>query len=169
MIGYKGRWPHVLTSPMERLSAQPYRWKQNTQVLGRIRDSVVRGPLRARRRGNGSSSGLLAKTALFPVHQHSLSNSPLLFAPTIPPLPQISRVPQALDSLLCPALQPDVSIAASQDISSKTAHIPSKINQMLSKELGSPLSPREMLWGGIPRKRGVYTTPRWPLHRKESR
>jgi hypothetical protein len=97
------------------------------------------------------------------------SNSPLLFAPTIPPLPQISRVPQALDSLPCLALQLGVSTAASQDILSKTAHTPSKINPMLSKVMGSPLSPREILWGGIPRKRGVYTTPRWPLHRKESR
>jgi hypothetical protein len=122
-----------------------------------------------RRRGNGSSSGLLAKTALFLVHQHSLSNSPLLFAPTIPPLPQISRVPQALDSLPCPALQLGVSTAASRDILSKTAHTPSKISPMLSKDLGSPLSPKGILWEGIPRKQGVYTTPRWPLHRKESR
>jgi hypothetical protein len=169
MTGCSERWPHVLISRMERLLVQPYLWKQNTQVLGRIRDLVVRGLIRARRRGNGSSSGLLAKTTLFLVHQHSLSNNPLLFAPTIPPLPQISRVPRALDSLPCPALQLGVSTAASRDILSKTAHTPSKINPMLSKELGSLLSPREMLWGEIPRKRGVYTTLKWPLHRKESR
>jgi hypothetical protein len=169
MTGCSERWPRVLISRMERLSVQPYLWKQNTQVRGRIRDSVVRGLIRARRRGNGSSSGPLAKIAPFLVHQHSLSNSPLLFAPTIPPLPQISRVPQALDSLPCPALQLGVSTAASRDILSKTAHTPSKISPMLSKDLGSPLSPKGILWEGIPRKQGVYTTPRWPLHRKESR
>ena len=144
MTGCSERWPHVLISHMERLSVQPYLWNQNTQVL---------------RRGNGSSSGLLAKTVLFLVHQHSLSNSPLLSAPTIPPLPQISRVPQALDSLPCPALQLGVSIVASRDISSKTAHILSKINQMLRKDLGDQLSPKEMLWGKIQRRRGVYITP----------
>ena len=145
MTGCSERWPHVLISRMERLLVQPYLWKQNTQVLGRIRDSVVRGQIRARRRGNGSSSGLLAKTVLFLIHQHSLSNSPLLFAPTIPPLPQISRVPQALDSLLCPALQPDVLIVASLDISSRIAHIPSRIKQIISKDRGIPHKAREML------------------------
>jgi hypothetical protein len=75
------------------------------------------------------------------------SRSQSLFAPTMPPLPQISRVPRALDSLLCLAPPPGVLIVASRDISSKTAHIPSRINQMLSKDLGSQLSPREIMWG----------------------
>jgi hypothetical protein len=105
----------------------------------------------------------------FLIHPHSLSNSQSLFAPTIPPLLQISRVPQALDSLPCLALQLGVLIAASRDISSKTAHILSKSNQMLRKDLGDQLNPKEMLWGKIQRRRGVYTTPKWPLHRKESR
>ncbi len=80
-----------------------------------------------------------------------------------------SRVPQALDSLPCLVLQLVALIAASRDISSKTAHILGKINQMLRKDLGDQLSPKEMLWGKIQRRRGVYITPKWPLHRKESR
>jgi hypothetical protein len=53
--------------------------------------------------------------------------------------------------------------------SSKTAHILGKINQILRKDLGNQLSPKEMLWGKIQRRRGVYITPKWLLHRKESR
>jgi tetrahydromethanopterin S-methyltransferase subunit B len=85
------------------------------------------------------------------------------------PLPQNSRVPQALDSLPCLVLQLGVLIAASRDTSSKTAHILGKINQMLRKDLGNQLSPKEMLWGRIPRRQGVYITLKWLLHRKESR
>jgi hypothetical protein len=56
-------------------------------------------------------------------------------------------VPRVLDSLLCPALQPGVSIVASLDISSGIAHIPSRISQSISKDLGNQLSPRETMWG----------------------
>jgi hypothetical protein len=83
--------------------------------------------------------------------------------------PTTPNQPQALDSLPCLVLQLGVLIAASQDISSKTAHILGKINQMLRKDLGDQLSPKEMMWGKIQRRRGVYITPKWPLHRKESR
>jgi hypothetical protein len=68
-----------------------------------------------------------------------------------------------------PSSSTGVSIAASRDILLKIAHIPSRINQMLCKDLGNQLSPREILWGRIQRRRGVYTILKWPLHRKVNR
>jgi hypothetical protein len=94
---------------------------------------------------------------------------PIIIRPNKAPLLQVSRVPQALDSLPCPALQPDVLIVASLDISSKIAHIPNRIKQMLNKDLGNQLSPREAMWGRLQRRRGAYTILKWPLHRKENR
>jgi hypothetical protein len=85
----------------------------------------------------------------FLVHPHFPSNSLSLSAPIIPPLPQNSRVPQALDFLPCLVLQLGVLIAASRDTLSKTAHILGKINLMLRKDLGNQLSLKEMLWGRI--------------------
>jgi hypothetical protein len=85
--------------------------------------------------------------------------------------PQIQgvTVPQALDSLLCLALQPDVSTVASLDISSRIAHIPSRIKQIISKDRGIPHKAREMLRAKISRRRDAYTILKWPLHRKENR
>jgi hypothetical protein len=83
----------------------------------------------------------------------------------MPPLPQVSRVPQALDSLLCLVHRLDVSIVTNLGILSKIALIQSKTSQIISKDLGIHLKLREILWAKIPRRRGAYIIRKWPLHR----
>jgi hypothetical protein len=64
----------------------------------------------------------------------------------MPILHQVSWVPQALDSLLCPAHQLDVSIVANLGILSRIALIQSRTSQIISKDLGIHLKPREIIW-----------------------
>jgi hypothetical protein len=51
----------------------------------------------------------------------------------------------------------------------KDCPYPSRIKQMLSKDLGNQLSPRETMWAKISRRRDAYTIHKWPLHRKVNR
>jgi hypothetical protein len=87
----------------------------------------------------------------------------------MPPLHQISRVPQALDSLPFPVPQQDVSIVGSLGILSRIALIQSRTSQIISKDLGIHLKPREILWAKIQRRRDAYIIRKWPLHWTVSR
>jgi hypothetical protein len=87
----------------------------------------------------------------------------------MPLLHQVSRVPQALDSLLYPARRLDVSIVASLGILSMIALIQSRTSQIISKDLGIHLKPREIIWAKIQRRRDAYIIRKWPLHRTVSR
>jgi hypothetical protein len=64
----------------------------------------------------------------------------------MPLLHQVSRVPQALDSLLYPARRLDVSIVANLGILSRIALIQRRTSQIISKDLGIHLKPREIIW-----------------------
>jgi hypothetical protein len=82
---------------------------------------------------------------------------------------QVSRVPQALDSLPFPVHRLDVSIVGSLGILSRIALIQSRTSQIISKDLGIHLKSREILWARIQRRRDTYIIHKWPLHRTVSR
>jgi len=87
----------------------------------------------------------------------------------MPPLPQNSRVPQALDSLRCQVLQLDVLTVANLGILLKIVPIQGKIRLIISKDREIQLQAREVLRARIPRKRGEYIIRKWLPHRRESR
>jgi hypothetical protein len=99
----------------------------------------------------------------------SLLSSQYLFVPIMPLLHQVSRVPQALDSLPFPVHQRDASIVGSLGILSKIALIQSRTSQTIHKDLGIHLKSREILWAKIQRRRDAYIIRKWPLHRTVSR
>jgi hypothetical protein len=103
------------------------------------------------------------------VHPPSLLSSQYLFVPIMPLLHQVSRVPQALDSLPFPVHQRDASIVGSLGILSNIALIQSRTSQTIHKDLGIHLKPREILWEKIQRIRDTYIIRKWPLHRTVSR
>jgi hypothetical protein len=104
-----------------------------------------------------------SRTPPFPFKQ------PIIICPNDAPTTPSQPGAHALDSLLCPAHQLDVSIVASLGISSKIAPIPSRTSRIISKGRGIHLKAREMLRATISRRRDAYTIHKWPLHRTESR
>jgi hypothetical protein len=104
-----------------------------------------------------------SRTPPFPFKQ------PIIICPNDAPTTPSQPGAHALDSLLCPAHQLDVSIVASLGISSKIAPIPSRTSRIISKGRGIHLKAREMLRAKISRRRDAYTIHKWPLHRTESR
>jgi hypothetical protein len=87
----------------------------------------------------------------------------------MPLLHQVSRVPQALDSLLYPARRLDVSIVGNLGILSRIALIQSRTSQIINKDLGIHLKPREIIRAKIQRRRDAYIIRKWPLRRTVSR
>ena len=131
------------------------------------------GPIRGLRKDKSWSFGLLIRIILHRAHPPSLSSNHFLSVLPLPPPLQISRVPLALVSLLSQALQQAASTVESPDILSRTVHIQSRINQIISRILVVPLKPREMRQT-IPRakiqgKRDGSIILKWPQHRKANR
>jgi hypothetical protein len=77
-----------------------------------------------------------------PCHLHIHSSSPYLFVPLLPQFLTISRVSLVLVFLPFPVLLVGASAVESLDVSSRTAHIRSKINPTFSSPLGTQIKER---------------------------
>jgi hypothetical protein len=169
MVECKERWPPASTLLTEGLSAQRWQLRLNMQDPENPRVMEVTGPIRAPRKGKGWSSDLSIQIALPHVHPHTHLSNRSLFAPPLPPLQQVSRVPLALVSLPSPALRLAVSTVESPDTSLRTVYIRSIIALVISKVMGILRKGREMR-PPIPRariqgKQDEYIILKWPQHR----
>jgi hypothetical protein len=133
----------------------------------------VRDKIKDLKREQGWSSDLSIKIVLHLSHLHIHSINLSLFISLLPLLLPISRVPLVLVSLPFPVLPVGASTVESPDISSRTAHIRSKINPTFSSPLGTQIKERgtrpTLQRARISRKLDVSIIPKWLLHRSANR
>jgi hypothetical protein len=126
-------------------------------------DRPSQGPVKRQRFVIRPSNQNRSRPPSFPFKQ------PIFIRPNNAPLHQVSRVPQAIDSLPFSVHRLDVSIVENLGISSKIALIQSKTSQIISKDLGIHLKSREILQAKTPRRQDAYIIRKWPLRRMVNR